>query len=125
MDPGALYREEVFSDRGGGTLLRLTPVDKNGAADAKRKVLYVGQAQLLTPAGTLPLSFEIDADSLEQAAQRFGEIARRALQETMDKLRELRREAGSSILIPEAGAAAGLTGGAHAAMMPPGKIKLP
>lgn len=127
MDPDALYREEVFSDRGGATLMRLTPVDRQGREDARRRVLYLGQAQLLTPAGTLPLSFEIPADSLEQAAQRFGEEAKKALADTMEKLRDLRREASSSIVIPDAGAAANLAGGGRGPVgpgTPPGKIKL-
>lgn len=123
LDPEALYREEVFSDRSGGSLLRLTPVDKLGEVDSGRKVLYIGQAQLLTPAGPLPLSFEIDADSLEQAAQRFGELAQRALAETMERLREMRREASSSILIPEAGTGGNLSGAARGAV-DPGKIRL-
>ena len=64
MDPGALYREEVFTDRRAGTVRALTPVRTDGLLDTTRRVLYVGEAQLLTPAGVLPLVFEIEAKSL-------------------------------------------------------------
>ena len=56
MDRNGLYREETFTDRRVGTLQRLTPVTASGADDATRKVLYVGQTQVLTPAGALPLT---------------------------------------------------------------------
>jgi SHS2 domain-containing protein len=102
MDAAALYREETFTDRRVGTVQRLTPVDAKGSQDANRPVLYVGQTQVLTPAGSLPLSFEIPAQSLEEAIQKFGSQAEVALTNTMRRLEELRREAASSIIVPGA-----------------------
>jgi hypothetical protein len=102
MDTAALYREETFTDRRIGTIQRLTPIDLSGNPDTKRPVLYVGQTQVLTPAGSLPLSFEIPAQSLEEAAQKFGAQAEQALTSTMRRLDELRREAASSIIVPGA-----------------------
>jgi hypothetical protein len=102
MDAAALYREETFTDRRVGTVQRLTPIDGKGEQDAKRPVLYVGQTQVLTPAGSLPLSFEIPAQSLEEAVQKFGAQAEVALTNTMRRLEELRREAASSIIVPGA-----------------------
>ncbi|HEY5566162.1 MAG TPA: hypothetical protein VIM81_02825 [Gammaproteobacteria bacterium] len=100
MDSTALYREETFTDRRVGTLQRLTPVDRNGNPDPSRPILYVGQTQVLTPAGALPLSFEVAAKSLEEAVQNFGAHAEQALTNTMKRLEELRREAASSIIVP-------------------------
>ena len=96
MDSTALYREETFTDRRVGTLQRLTPVDRNGNPDPSRPILYVGQTQVLTPAGALPLSFEVAAKSLEEAVQNFGAHAEQALTNTMKRLEELRREAASA-----------------------------
>jgi hypothetical protein len=59
LDISQLYREEIFTDRKAGTLRRLTPVLADGNTDASRHVLYSGQTQLLTPAGVLPLAFEL------------------------------------------------------------------
>jgi hypothetical protein len=100
MDSANLYREETFTDRRVGTLQVLTPITKAGAPDAARPVLYVGQTQVLTPAGALPLSFEVQAKSLEDAVAQFGEHAKRALERTMRRLEELRREQASSIIVP-------------------------
>ena len=55
-----LYREEVVTDRRVGSIRVLTPLRPDGSTDATRPVAYVGEAQLLTPAGVLPLVFEID-----------------------------------------------------------------
>ena len=119
MERRDLYREEVFTDRRVGTVRRLTPVTANGAADSARKIVYVGQAQLLTPMGALPLTFEIDATSLEDAVDKFGAAAQGAAEQAIEELRELRREAASSIVIPETGA--GGLGGPRGG----GKIQLP
>jgi hypothetical protein len=110
MDVTGLYREETFTDRRVGTLQRLTPVTAAGATDATRPVLYVGQTQVLTPAGALPLSFEVQAASLEDAVAKFGELARQALARTMKRLEELRREQASSIIVPGAAPPGGIGG---------------
>ena len=110
MDGTALYREETFTDRRVGTLQRLTPVMASGATDATRPVLYVGQTQVLTPAGALPLSFEIQAASLDDAVAKFGELAKQALARTMKRLEQLRREQASSIIVPGSAPPGGLGG---------------
>ena len=61
LDATQLYREEIFTDRKAGTLRRLVPVKSDGSEDSSRPVLYSGQTQLLTPAGVLPLAFELEA----------------------------------------------------------------
>lgn len=129
MHAGDLWREEVFTDRRVGTIQRLVPVDADGKPDSARQVVYSGQTSLLTPAGTLPVSFEIEAGSLGEAAEKFGAAAEVAIEDTMKRLDELRREAASSIIVPErgAGGAGGLggPGGAGGLGGPGGKIRMP
>ena len=100
MDSANLYREETFTDRRVGTLQKLTPITPSGLEDAARSVLFVGQTQVLTPAGALPLSFEIQAKTLDEAVQMFGDLAKQALARTMRRLEEMRREQASSIIVP-------------------------
>ena len=107
MDAQALHREEVFTDRRVGTIQRLTPVDANGKPVEGGKVVYVGQTQLMTRAGALPLSFEIPADSLGAAAEKFSEGANAAMEDAVRRLEEMRREAASSIIVPEGAAGGG------------------
>lgn len=100
MSAGNLYREESYTDRQVGSLQILTPVKKDGSTDFSRQKLFVGQTQILTPAGALPLSFEIEAKSLEEAIEKFGDSAQTALAGTMERIEEMRREAASSIIVP-------------------------
>lgn len=112
MNADDLYREEIYTDQQVGTIRQLTPVTAGGADDPQRPVRYLGQTQILTPVGALPLSFEIPAKSLEEAIVGFGDGAQRAAEQTIEELREMRRDAASSIVIPDAGTdLGGLPGG--------------
>jgi hypothetical protein len=101
MDPASLYREEIYTDRKIGTIRVLTPVTGGGLADASRPVLYLGETQLLTPGGLLPLAFELPATSLADAIEKFAAGANEALERTRRELEQLRREAASSIIVPD------------------------
>ncbi len=100
MDPQQLYREETFTDRRIGTIRRLTPVDAEGNRDPARPVLFSGQTQVMTPVGPLPLSFGLQAETLEKAAADFPRAAQGALEETMEELKNLQREQAGSIVVP-------------------------
>ena len=118
LDASSLYREEIFTDRRAGTLRRLTPVTTAGEVDASRAVLFSGQTQLLTPGGVLPLGFDIEAATLQEALDRFPDAVKMALDEAIEEAREMRREAATRIVVPDSGAmGAGPVGG--------GKIKFP
>jgi len=122
MDAQDLYREDLYSDRRVGTIRVMTPVKPDGTPDPARSTSYVGQAQIMTPAGALPLSFEIDAKTLAEACEGFAEGAKLAFEETMKELQEMRRQQASSIVIPDAGAASALAGQGGP---PRGKIQFP
>jgi len=106
LDPTQLYREEIFTDRKAGTLRRLVPVKSDGSDDSSRPVLYSGQTQLLTPAGVLPLAFELEASSLEDACNKFPDAVKVAIEQAIDEAREMRREAASRIVVPDVGGGA-------------------
>ncbi len=118
LDPAGLYKEETFTDRRAGTLRRLTPVTLEGGTGPSRPVLFSGQTQLLTPAGVLPLVFELEAGTLEEALQQFPEGVKAALEQAIEEAREMRRESASRIVVPEVGASVGPGPGG-------GKIKFP
>lgn len=110
MNETALYREETITDQRAGTIRVLTPISKSGAPDGARKVIYIGQAQVMTPVGALPISFEIEAQDLAQAVAGYGKAAQQALERTARELEEMRREASSSIVVP-GGGGMGMPGG--------------
>ncbi|MEO6079100.1 MAG: hypothetical protein ABIQ86_04890 [Steroidobacteraceae bacterium] len=110
FDLANLYREEVFTDRAAGTIRRLLPILANGEADPSRAVLYSGQTQLLTPGGVLPLGFEMEAASLEDAIAKFPAAVHEALNDAIEEAQQMRRESSSRIVVPEAGAGLGVGG---------------
>src|ERR1700736_1885887 len=102
MESAQVYREETFTNRKGGTLRRVPPVNADGAADYRRPVIFVGQAQVMTPMGGVPITFELDAATLSAAIEKFGATAEQAVQQSMRELQEMRREQASSLVIPDA-----------------------
>jgi hypothetical protein len=121
MDAASLYREEIYTDRKIGTLRVLSPVKSDGTPDALRRTLYQGEAQLMTNMGPLPISFDIDADSLADAVAKYGEATKAGIERAMREIQELRRQASSSIVLPPAGATLGPGG----ALPGGGKIQIP
>lgn len=124
MDATSLYREEIITDRKVGTLRVMTPVTSNGATDTARPVLYMGEAQIMTGAGPLPITFEIEAKTLGEAIDAFGDAAKDAIEKTVRDLQELRRQAASSIVVPQGGMG-GLGPGGLGGAGGGGKIQLP
>ena len=121
MNGASLYREEIYTDRSAGTIRALVPVTRDGGPDQTRPTLYIGEAQILTNMGPLPISFEIEAASLSAAVQKYGEAAKEGVERALRELQELRRQASSSIVLPGSGAGAGLPPGGLGG----GKIKMP
>jgi len=100
FDTDNLYRVEVFTDQRSGSIRRMTPVDGDGNVDPGREVQYIGEATAMTPAGNLPLNFELEGSSLAEAAEGFAEGAQQALTETVEELRRMQREQQNSIMVP-------------------------
>lgn len=123
MDPQSLYREEIITDRRVGTIRMMTPVKSDGTVDSGRAVLYIGEAQLMTSMGALPINFELEAKTLGEAVSKFADGAKEAVERTMKDLQELRRQQASSIVVPQGGM--GGMGGLPGGGMPGGKIQIP
>jgi hypothetical protein len=120
MDAASVYREDVYTDRKVGTIRCLTPVKSDGTPDAGRTSTFIGEAQILTPMGAIPVTFEIEASGLADAIDKYEEAAKEGVERTVKEIQEYRRQAASSIVIPQGGAGGlppGLGGG--------GKIQMP
>ncbi len=100
MDANNLFEEKVYTDQKVGSIRILTPVTADGAEDQNRKKQFVGQTQVMTPAGALPLHFELEVDTLDQAIAEFAKGAKASLEKTMEEIKEMRRQQASSIVVP-------------------------
>jgi hypothetical protein len=103
MDAAALFREEMFTDRKVGAIRRLTPVTGDGVPDTTRPVVYIGQAEIMTNMGPVPLSFEIEGKTLDQAVAGFAAAAAVAIERTVQQIQEMRRQAASQLVVPQGG----------------------
>jgi hypothetical protein len=124
MDPASLYREDVYTDRKIGTIRVMTPVTSMGGPDSSRPVIYVGETQLLTSGGLLPLAFQIEAASLSDAIEKFAAGAGEAVERTRREIERLHREASSSIITPDRIPGGFDPMGGPGGMPPGGKIRL-
>jgi hypothetical protein len=103
MDAAALYNEEMFTDRKVGAIRRLTPVTSDGSVDPARPVLFVGQAEIMTNMGPVPISFEIEGKTLADAVAGFSTAAAAAIERTVQQIQEMRRQAASQLVVPQGG----------------------
>jgi len=117
MDVAALYQEELFTDRRVGAIRRLTPVKSDGTPDTDRPTLFIGQAEIMTNMGPVPINFEIAGDTLEQAVQGFAAAAAAGIERTVQQIQEMRRQQASQLVVP-GGGMPNLGGGG-------GKIQIP
>jgi hypothetical protein len=124
MDATDLWREELITDRKIGTLRVMTPITPQGTTDPSRPQLFVGEAQMMTNVGALPINFEIEADSLADAVEKYGDAAREAFERTLSELQDLRRQQASSLVLPGQGGG-GFSAGGIPGMGGGGKIQMP
>lgn len=112
LDADNMYREESFTDLKVGQIRRLVPVTASGEDDTSRDVQYEGQASLMTPAGSLPLSFELEVDNLADAIEQFPNAVNDAAEKAIDELKEMQRQQSQQIQVPGQGSFGGGSGGA-------------
>jgi hypothetical protein len=106
-DTTKLYREETITDLKVASIKIMIPIKLDGSDDEGRTPIYIGNTQLMSPEGPLPLQAPLAAENLEQALAVFPEAMRQALADVVEKIKEMQLEqrrkemgAGSGIIIP-------------------------
>lgn len=119
VEASSLYREEVFTDLKLATIRRLVPVRPDGSDDPGREAIFIGETQIVSSLGPLPLSARLEGKTLSEAAGDFPAAIQAAALKMVEDINELRRRESSRIVVPgqEMGGG-GLPG------MPGGGIKL-
>ena len=110
VDAENLYREETFTDLRIATLRRLTPIRSDGSDDSSRPVRFIGETQLMSARGLLPVSAPIDAPTLDEAIAQFPEAINQAVERLIEEARELQRQEASRIVVPGQGPMGGPMG---------------
>lgn len=100
VDRDNLYREEAFTDLRVATIRRLTPIKTDGSVDESRAVRFVGETQLMSARGLLPVSCPIEVETLDEAIAKFPEAVNAAVERLIEEARELQRQEASRIVVP-------------------------
>lgn len=106
MDAKGLYRDQNYTDRKTGTIRVLAPVTADGEDDSSRPTVFLGHAQMMTAAGPMPLSFEIEGTNLAEAVENYAAAAKIAVDEAIEEIKEMQRQASSQIVMPGSGGGA-------------------
>jgi hypothetical protein len=103
VDRSNLYREESFTDLKVGSIKHLTPVKSDGSEDKTRKSIFVGQSNIVTPQGPLPIQGVIKAKELQQAIKKFPEAMEVAMERLIEEAKKYQeqKEQDSQIQKPD------------------------
>jgi hypothetical protein len=110
LDSSNLYREEVFTDLRVGSIKQLTPVTADGTRDLSRPMVFLGETQLMSQMGPLPVQARIEADTLKAAIAGFPAAVQAAVEAMIDEVKELQRREMSRIVVPGAETASKILG---------------
>jgi hypothetical protein len=99
LDRSNLYREEAFTDLKTGSIKKFTPVNPDGTPDKTRKTVFVGQTNVYTPHGPLPIQNVIQAKELAQAVKRFPEAMQQAMERIIEEANKMKQEEDKPPLI--------------------------
>jgi len=102
LDDSSLYREEVFTDLRVGSIKQLTPVTSDGNRDLARPLVFIGETQLMSQMGPLPVQTRIEADGLQAAIGLFPTAIQAAVETMIEEVKEHQRKEMSRIVVPGA-----------------------
>lgn len=103
VDRSNLYCEESFTDLKVGSIKCLTPVKPDGAEDKSRKKIFVGQSNVMTPQGPLPIQGVIQAKELQQAIKKFPEAMEAAMERLIEEAKKYQEQQGQESQIQKPG----------------------
>ena len=100
FDKNNLYKEKTYTDLKTGSIKQLTPVKADGSKDESRTPMFMGQTQMMSPSGPLPIQCMIEANNLEEAADKFPEAINATVERIIEEAKKARQEEASRIVVP-------------------------
>jgi hypothetical protein len=101
VDTANLYREETITDLRVATVRRLVPIQPDGTDDPSREAQFMGQTSVLTEAGMIPIQCRLEGKTLDEALAAFPEAIKKAVNDMVQEVREMQRQAASRIVVPK------------------------
>jgi len=96
VDKKNLYREESISDLKVGSIRILKPVHIDGSVDSSREEIFVGNTQIMTPQGMIPLQAKLNAKTLEKAIDEFPNAMQQALTKMIEEVKRMQEQESKS-----------------------------
>jgi hypothetical protein len=90
----------MFTDLTVGSIRQLTPVKQNGEPDKTRPILFIGQSQIYTQQGPMPVQFPIDAINLQEAMSQFPDAMEEFVEHLVEQAKEMQRQEKSRLIVP-------------------------
>lgn len=92
IDKENLYREESITDLKVASIRKMVPINADGTEDTSRNPVFIGNSQLMTPEGPLPIQAKLNATTLDEAMKEFPQAMKQSLNETIEHLRNMQQE---------------------------------
>ncbi|MBS3759629.1 MAG: cytoplasmic protein [Desulfobacterales bacterium] len=107
IDQNNLYREESITDLKVASIRKMVPIKPDGSEDTGRSPVFIGNSQLMTPEGPLPIQAKLSATTLAEAMKEFPQAMQKSLQETIEHFKQMQQnqqqdqqESDSRIITP-------------------------
>jgi hypothetical protein len=100
FDKSNLYNEKTYTDLKTGSIKQLIPVKADGSKDESRTSMFMGQTQVMSPSGPLPIQCMIEANNLEEAAVNFPGAINATVERIIEEAKKARLEEASRIVVP-------------------------
>ncbi len=92
VEKNNLYREENILDLKSASIRCLSPVKPDGTPDESREMIFVGNTQLMSPQGPVPLHAPLKASTLEEAMDVFPEAMQKAMAEMIENVKRMQEQ---------------------------------
>ena len=92
IDKNNLYREESLTDLKVGAIRSLTPIKSDGTSDEARDTIFIGNTQLMSPQGPVPIQARLTAKTLDEAIEIFPEAMKQAMEQMIEEAKKMQEE---------------------------------
>jgi len=103
VDKTNLYREISITDLKIANIRQLIPVNIDGSDDSSRETIFIGNTQLGTPQGPIPMQAVLEATSIEEAMDLFPKAMELETQKVIENFKRMeaqQKKEKSNIIVP-------------------------
>jgi hypothetical protein len=103
VDKTNLYREVSLTDLKIANIRQLIPVNVDGSDDPSRETIFIGNTQLGTPQGPIPMQAKLEVATIEEAMDKFPQAMELETQKVIENFKRMeaqQKKEKSNIIMP-------------------------